>query len=238
MKTSIAVLIVAAIATIYLMSTQKDELSPQEFAEALKSSENRVLIDTRSGKDFSKGHIPGAVNLDPDVLIHEWQLAGLNAGKNVFIYCQNGEQSKRTVVHLEARRFNSVTRLKGGMNDWLKTGYPVTPEELVPPLKLTFREFSKLLDLENLVIVYFYASGDPNLAAMGSALDELAIDYQGKIKIFRINTDDYTCLAAQMGITFIPTLQFYENGNLCETLKDVDEKELIEKAFHLKTYVY
>jgi len=39
-------------------------ISTKELNQALKNSEDLLLVDTRPFADYSKGHIPGAVNID------------------------------------------------------------------------------------------------------------------------------------------------------------------------------
>ncbi len=45
-------------------------------------------------------------------------------------------------------------------------------------------------------------------------LDELATEYDGKVKIGKINTDEQQELASQYGIRSIPTLLFFKNGQV------------------------
>jgi rhodanese-related sulfurtransferase len=235
MKTVIVILILAATG-IYFLLPEKNELTPKEFSEALQSKGNKILIDLRSDYDFSKGHIPGASNIDPNWGTYEWRIAELDTDQDVFIYCQNGEQSKKSAAYLKTQGFNSVTMLKGGLKQWTKEEYILTPEELIPPPELTFKDFNRLLELEHLVIVEFYLPGDRNCRDMGAILDELALSYEGAVKILRINIDNYKYLAIEMEIEFTPTLQFYENGNLCGTLEGVIEIDHIKNTFHLKEY--
>ncbi len=235
MKTVIAILLLVG-AGIYFLLPEKNELTPKEFAEALKSDGNKILIDLRSNYDFSKGHISGATNIDSNWSTFEWRIAELETDQSVFIYCQNGEQSKKSAAYLKSQGFNSVTILKGGLKQWLKDEYILTPEELIPPSELTFKDFIRILELEHLVIVDFYLPGDRNCRAMGVLLDELALSYDGAVKILRIDIDNYKYLASEMGIEVTPTLQFYENGNLCGTLEGVMSIDRINNAFHLKEY--
>lgn len=235
MKTVIAILLVVG-AGIYFSLPEKNELTPKEFAEALKSGGTKILIDLRSDHDFSKGHIPGATNIDSNWPTYEWRIAELDTDQPVFIYCQNGEQSRKSAAYLKSQRFHSVTVLKGGLKQWLKDGFIQTPEELIPPSELTFKDFTRILELEHLVIVAFYLPGDRNCRAIGAILDELALSYNGTVKILRINIDNYNYLANEIGIEYVPTLQFYENGNLCGTIEGAISIDRIDDAFRLKEY--
>lgn len=233
MKTIVALLILAGTG-IYLLLPQNNELGPKEFADALKSDKDNVLLDLRSAADFAGGHLFGANNIDCSLSNFEWRIGALDTKKRIFIYCQDGYQNKEVLTYLKSQGYHSVTALAGGLNKWLNAGYAVTPEELIPPAELTFDSFSKMLDLEHLVIVQFYLPGDSNCQTVSASLDELALVYNQKIKILRIDIDTYKYLATEMGIDLVPTLHFYENGNLNGTIEGVHRKEYIDEDFQLK----
>jgi thioredoxin 1 len=222
---------------MYVLWPGTKELEPQEFAEALEHTPNAVLIDVRSSRDFSKGHISGATNIDTGWPTYKWRVAELDTTLHVFLYCQDGGRSTGAAAYMRSKGFVSVTVLKGGLKRWLGEGYALTPEELIAPLELTFGDFSRMLDLEHLVIVDFYLPGDRNCRKIEPVLDEISSDYHGKIKILRIDIDRYKHLATEMGIESVPTLQFYENGNLCATIEGVNGRDRIEGEFRLREYV-
>ncbi|XP_071721920.1 thioredoxin M2, chloroplastic-like [Rutidosis leptorrhynchoides] len=43
-------------------------------------------------------------------------------------------------------------------------------------------------------------------------IDELARQYTGKLKCYRVNTDDSPTIASQYGIRSIPTVIIFKNG--------------------------
>ncbi len=49
-------------------------------------------------------------------------------------------------------------------------------------------------------------------------LDELASEYDGRIKIGKVNIDDHQSLASQHGIRAIPTLLVFKNGEVAEQI--------------------
>ncbi len=233
MKTIIALLILVG-TSVYFILPQTDGLNPKEFHDALKSDKDKILIDLRSASDFANGHLVGATNVDYNLSNFAWRITASTPDKRIFIYCQNGARSKETLIYLKSLGYHTVTRLDGGLDQWLDAGYNVTPEELIPPTELTYDDFSRMLDLEHQVIVAFYLPEDRNCQTVSSALDELAVIYKGKIKILRIDIDTYKHLATEMGIDLVPTLQFYENGNLNGTIQGVHRKEYIDEDFQLK----
>ncbi|MES2555751.1 MAG: thioredoxin domain-containing protein [Bacteroidota bacterium] len=229
------VLLVTLTGTYFLWPGTK-ELDPQDFNSALLSTQNKVLIDLRSAKDFSEGHIPGAVNVDAAWPTFKWRIDELDTACPVFLYCRNGERSAREAAYLRSKGFISITILRGGFQQWQADRFEVTPAEIIPPAELTYMEFSRMLDLEHLVIVDFYIPWDKNCRQQEPVIDDLATTFKGSVKIFRINIDTYKHLATEMGIETIPTLQFYENGNLVETIEGVTSREFIEGQFTLREY--
>ena len=50
------------------------------------------------------------------------------------------------------------------------------------------------------------------------AVDELADEYDGKIKIGKVNIDEYQGLAAEYGVRAIPTLLVFNKGQVAEQM--------------------
>ena len=55
-------------------------------------------------------------------------------------------------------------------------------------------------------------------------LDELATEFQGKVKIGKVNIDEYQDLAAQFRVTAIPTLLVIKNGQVVEQMVGAKSK--------------
>ena len=56
-------------------------------------------------------------------------------------------------------------------------------------------------------------------------IEELSLKYQGKIKMGKVNVDDYPQLAAQFRIMNIPTLLLFKNGQEIDRIVGVVPKE-------------
>ena len=64
------------------------------------------------------------------------------------------------------------------------------------------------------VLVDFWAEWCGPCKMLTPVLDELATEYVGRAKIAKVNIDDHQELAVQYGITSIPTLLLFKNGNV------------------------
>jgi thioredoxin 1 len=55
-------------------------------------------------------------------------------------------------------------------------------------------------------------------------LDELAAEYDGKVKVAKVNVDDNQALAAQFGIRSIPTLLLFKSGEVTDQIVGLRSK--------------
>jgi thioredoxin 1 len=62
------------------------------------------------------------------------------------------------------------------------------------------------------VLIDFWASWCGPCKVISSFIDQLADEYEGKIKIGKVNIDEENEIAGQHGIVSIPTLVLYKNG--------------------------
>jgi thioredoxin 1 len=49
-------------------------------------------------------------------------------------------------------------------------------------------------------------------------VDEIAKDFEGRIKVFKLNTDENPNVASQYGIRSIPTLMLFKDGQKVDTV--------------------
>ena len=62
-----------------------------------------------------------------------------------------------------------------------------------------------------------------------NVVDEIATEYAGKIKVVKLNTDEESAIAIKYGITSIPTLNVYVNGEVVKTVIGAKPKPALLK---------
>jgi thioredoxin 1 len=74
-----------------------------------------------------------------------------------------------------------------------------------------------VLDAGTPVLVDYWAEWCGPCKAIAPILDEVSKDYDGKLRVAKMNVDENRDVPAQFGIRGIPTLMLFKNGQLAAT---------------------
>jgi thioredoxin 1 len=80
------------------------------------------------------------------------------------------------------------------------------------------------------VLVDFWAPWCGPCKMISPIVEELAGDYEGKIKVAKINVDDNQELASQFGIRGIPTVMIFKDGEVANSFVGLRPKEDLASA--------
>jgi len=77
------------------------------------------------------------------------------------------------------------------------------------------------------VLVDFWAPWCAPCKIVAPVVEEIAEEYDGKIKVGKVNTDENQQIAAKYGIMSIPTLMIFKNGEPAKKLVGAQPKQAI-----------
>lgn len=93
-------------------------------------------------------------------------------------------------------------------------------------LKITSENFEKeVLESKEPVLIDFYATWCGPCKMMSPIVEEIAKELEGKIKVFKVDTDEEQDLAIKYGIMSIPTFMVFKNGKVEKTAVGMRDKE-------------
>lgn len=222
--------ILLAIVSLVLFSCNEkkavpfESLSPQEFAEKIKTTENPQILDVRTPDEFASAHIDKAVNVNWNGDDFDSKAAVYDKSKPVFVYCLSGGRSKKAAAKLNELGFTSVYELDGGFINWNDKNAPKTETS---ENGMTMNEFNALLNTDKKVFVDFYAEWCGPCKQMEPHILKLEKELADKAVIIRIDVDKNKDLAQQMEITQLPTTFLYENKTMKKkNIGYISEEEL------------
>ena len=96
--------------------------------------------------------------------------------------------------------------------------------------KVTTATFdAEVLKSSTPVLVDFWAEWCGPCRAVGPILEEISDEYGSKLKIVKLNTDEESAIAIRYGISSIPTMNVFVNGEIVKTIVGAKPKPAMLK---------
>jgi thioredoxin 1 len=94
----------------------------------------------------------------------------------------------------------------------------------------------EVLNSEVPVVVDFWAEWCAPCRQVAPVMEELARDYEGAVKVAKVDVDAESSLAGLFGISSIPTIAFFEPGEQPKAVVGAMPREMVESAFGLDRF--
>jgi thioredoxin 1 len=95
---------------------------------------------------------------------------------------------------------------------------------------------AEVLNSEVPVVVDFWAEWCAPCRQVAPVMEELARDYEGSVKVAKVDVDAESSLAGLFGISSIPTIAFFEPGEQPKAVVGAMPREMVESAFGLDRF--
>jgi thioredoxin 1 len=93
------------------------------------------------------------------------------------------------------------------------------------PVEVTDQDFaSEVLQSDTPVLVDFWAEWCGPCRVLGPVIESLSEDYDGRVKVAKVDVDSNQQVAMQFGIRSIPTVILFDKGQVVDTFIGVRPK--------------
>ena len=106
------------------------ETPAKKLYEELSQGKKVLVIDVRSPKEYSEGHVPGATNIPLNELSKKISEMKLAKDVRLVAVCEHGGRSSRAVEELQKLGYNASSFCK--LDSWRKAGYRIEKDVREP----------------------------------------------------------------------------------------------------------
>ncbi len=105
------------------------ELTVADVKAKIDRGDRFHLVDVREDREWSAGHLPGAVHLGKGVLERDVEQAIPGTADVIVLYCGGGFRSALAADSLQKMGYSNVASMDGGFRVWRESGLPLAHGE-------------------------------------------------------------------------------------------------------------
>jgi rhodanese-related sulfurtransferase len=100
-------------------------MKAKELLKRIESKSAPVIIDARTGIEFKRGHVSGAINVPPRKILLKTAKLPKAKDTEIVVCCEHGQRAWIAKKLLAARGYTNTALLEGHLKDWKKAGLPL-----------------------------------------------------------------------------------------------------------------
>ncbi|MBJ6799789.1 rhodanese-like domain-containing protein [Geomonas propionica] len=100
-------------------------MQPNELMQRMKAENAPIVVDVRTGIEFRRGHIPGALHAPTWKILLRLDKIPSDRNAELVITCEHGPRARIAESLLQAYGHRNIVLLDGHMAGWRRSGFPL-----------------------------------------------------------------------------------------------------------------
>ena len=100
-------------------------MQPNELMKRMKGENSPIVVDVRTGIEFRRGHIPGALHAPTWKILLRLDKIPSDRSSELVITCEHGPRAHIAASLLQAYGYRNIVLLDGHMAGWRRPGFPL-----------------------------------------------------------------------------------------------------------------
>jgi rhodanese-related sulfurtransferase len=101
------------------------QIDIEVYKKMVAAQEPHVLVDTREDREWSDGHVAGAVHLSKGIIERDIEATYPDKATGLVLYCGGGFRSALAADNLQRMGYTNVVSLDGGWRALKESGLPL-----------------------------------------------------------------------------------------------------------------
>ena len=100
-------------------------MQPNELMKRMKGKNSPIVVDVRTGIEFRRGHIPGALHAPAWKILLRLDQIPSDRSSELVITCEHGPRARIAASLLQTYGYRNIVLLDGHMAGWRRSGFPL-----------------------------------------------------------------------------------------------------------------